>query len=149
MKAQQVMPTTYALVAALAMILLHVLVPLPRVIPSPWHLLGLAPLALGVALNLAADHSFHNAGTTVKPLEEPTALITGGVFRFSRNPMYLGFVLVLLGVAILLRSVTPYLIIPVFAVLTDRVFIRVEEANLDRRFGEAWLQYRARVRRWL
>jgi protein-S-isoprenylcysteine O-methyltransferase Ste14 len=143
------MPTTYTLVAAVMMIALHVIVPIQVIVPSPWHLFGFVPLVAGVVLNLLADNAFRNAGTTVKPLEEPTVLICDGVFRLSRNPMYLGFVAVLLGIAILLRSIAPYLVIPVFAVLMDRIFILTEERSLERRFGEAWVKYSLRVRRWL
>ena len=149
MRAQQVMPTTYLLVSILGMIALHWLIPLGTIIPSPWNLLGLLPLVAGVALNLLADRAFHVAQTTVKPLEKPTALIRDGVFRFSRNPMYVGFVLVLLGIACLLRSVTPFIVIPIFGVWMDRLFITAEEANLKESFGEAWVQYSARVRRWM
>jgi protein-S-isoprenylcysteine O-methyltransferase Ste14 len=149
MKAKNVMPTAYLLMSILGMIALHMLIPLRMVVPSPWNLLGLLPLALGVALNLVADRALHTAKTTVKPLDQPTVLIRDGVFRLSRNPMYLGFVLVLLGIAVLLRSLAPFLIIPVFGMLMDRLFITAEEANLKRSFGEAWLQYSARVRRWL
>jgi len=149
MRPEKVMPTTYLLVAILAMIALHWLIPLRTLIPSPWNLLGLLPLAAGVGLNLLADRAFHMAKTTVKPLERPAVLVRDGVFRCTRNPMYLGFVLVLLGIAILLRSVTPFLVIPIFAILMDRLFITAEEFNLERSFGEDWLQYRTQVRRWL
>jgi len=149
MKPKNVMPTTYLLLSILAMIALHLLIPVHMVVPASWNLLGLLPLALGVAINLMADQAFHRAKTTVKPLDQPTVLIRDGVFRFSRNPMYLGFVLILLGLAILLRSLTPFFIIPIFAVWMDRLFIPAEEANLKRAFGQTWLEYSARVRRWL
>lgn len=149
MQAKNVMPTTYLLVSILAMVALHLLIPLDLVVPACWNLLGLLPLALGVAINLMADQAFHRAKTTVKPLDQPTVLIRDGVFRFSRNPMYLGFVLILLGLAILLRSLTPFFIIPILAVSMDRLFIPAEEANLKRAFGQTWQEYSARVRRWL
>jgi protein-S-isoprenylcysteine O-methyltransferase Ste14 len=63
--------------------------------------------------------------------------------------MYLGFVLILLGLAILLGSLFPLLIVPVFAVVMDRVFIVVEERMLGEKFGQAWLDYKGRTRRWL
>jgi protein-S-isoprenylcysteine O-methyltransferase Ste14 len=63
--------------------------------------------------------------------------------------MYLGYVLILIGVAVMLASLTPLLVIPVFAVLMDRVFVSVEEQMLQDRFGPVWTEYRARVRRWL
>jgi len=58
-------------------------------------------------------------------------------------------VLALMGIAVLLGSVTPWLIVPIFAVLMDRVFITVEERMLQARFGQAWSEYKARVRRWI
>ena len=63
--------------------------------------------------------------------------------------MYLGYLLILLGVALIVRSVTPYAVILVFAVLMDRVFIRVEEQMLEKQFGQDWLEYAQEVRRWV
>jgi protein-S-isoprenylcysteine O-methyltransferase Ste14 len=120
-----------------------------RIIPPPWNLLGLVPLALGVIVNLVADKAFHKANTTVKPFEESSALITHGVFRASRNPMYLGFVLVLIGTAVLMRSLTPYVVVPAFAILIDRMYITVEERMLAEKFGAEWERYRQSTRRWL
>ena len=120
-----------------------------RIIPPLWNLLGMIPLALGVVVNLIADQAFHKANTTVKPFKESTALITEGAFRISRNPMYLGFVLVLIGIAVLMRSLTPYVIVLIFAILMDRMYIREEERMLAEEFGTAWEQYKRNVRRWL
>jgi protein-S-isoprenylcysteine O-methyltransferase Ste14 len=107
------------------------------------------PLACGIALNLIADDAFRKAKTIVKPFEESTALVTSGVFRISRHPMYLGFVLSLIGIAVLLGSLSPFFVIPVFAVLMDRVFIQVEERMLEATFGQAWLGYKAKAGRWI
>ncbi len=145
----KLLPTHYLLFAILIMAALHFLFPGAMIVPLPWNLLGLVPLAGGIAINLMADSAFHKAGTTVKPFQESTALITDGVFRLSRNPMYLGFVLVLIGIAALLGSLTPWIIVPLLAVLMDRVFITVEERMLQARFGQAWLEYKAQVRRWI
>jgi protein-S-isoprenylcysteine O-methyltransferase Ste14 len=149
MAEKRVLPPTYLLVAIVAAIALHFLLPMAKVIPTPWNLVGLIPLGCGIALNLIADRAFNQAQTTVKPFEESTVLVTDGAFGISRNPMYLGYVLILLGLAVMLRSVGPYIVIPVFAVLMDRVFIRVEEHMLEERFGETWSEYRRRVRRWI
>jgi len=119
------------------------------IFPVPWNLLGLVLLAGGIVINLIADSAFHKAGTTVKPFQESTALITEGVFRISRNPMYLGFVFVLMGIAMLLGSLMPWFVIPLFAVLMDRIFITAEEQMLQTRFGQAWSEYKAKVRRWM
>ena len=149
MKDKKVLPPTYLLVAIVLMLALHFLLPVYKIVPTPWNLLGILPLACGIALNLIADKAFHQVQTTVKPFEESTALITTGVFRITRNPMYLGYLLILLGVALIVRSVIPYAVILVFAVLMDRVFIRVEEQMLEKQFGQDWLEYAQEVRRWV
>jgi protein-S-isoprenylcysteine O-methyltransferase Ste14 len=149
MKFKQILPPTYVLVALIAMLILHFIIPGIKLIPMPWNLLGLIPLVIGVALNLLADGDFRRAGTTVKPFQESSVLLTNGVFGFSRHPMYLGFVLILVGVAILMGSLTPWFIIPVFAALMELVFIRVEEHMLEEKFGQAWLAYKKKVRRWI
>jgi protein-S-isoprenylcysteine O-methyltransferase Ste14 len=137
------------LFAILIAIALHFSFPGRIILPAMWKLLGLIPLAGGIAVNLIADRAFHKTGTTVKPFQESAALITGGVFRMSRHPMYLGFLLILIGVAMLLGSLTPWFMIPLFAILIDRLFIIVEEQMLLAKFGQTWLDYKARVRRWI
>jgi protein-S-isoprenylcysteine O-methyltransferase Ste14 len=149
MKRKPVLPPTYVYVAMVVMVALHFLFPVVRIIPVPWDLLGLIPLAAGAVLNVSADSAFRKAKTTVKPFQESAALVTDGVYRISRHPMYLGFVLILLGLAILLGSLTPFFIVPIFAVVMDRVFIVAEERMLAEKFGQAWLDYKARVRRWV
>jgi protein-S-isoprenylcysteine O-methyltransferase Ste14 len=149
MKTKAILPPTYVLIALIIMLILHFALPVVWIIPLPWDLLGLIPLVAGIALNILADRAFHQAGTTVKPFQESTALITDGVFRVSRHPMYLGFVLILVGVAILLGSLTPWVIIPIFAALMEVVFIRIEERMLAEKFGPTWTAYKEKVRRWI
>lgn len=149
MLGKKLLPPAYLLIAILVMIAFHWLLPLSQIVAGLWRLTGLMPLAAGISLNIAADRAFQRAGTTVKPFEASTTLITTGVFRISRHPMYLGFVLILLGVAALLGSLTPWLVIPIFAILIDRVFIQAEERMLAEQFGQSWLVYKAGVRRWL
>jgi len=114
----------------------------------PWNFIGIISLLLGIAINLFADKALHAANTTVKPSQESTTLVTNSVYCFSRHPMYLGFVLVLLGIAVLLGSLTPWIVIPIFATLMEVVFIQVEERMLAGKFGEGWLKYKKNVRRW-
>jgi protein-S-isoprenylcysteine O-methyltransferase Ste14 len=149
MTSKRVLPPTYLWAAMIVMVALHFVFPAKRIIPFPWDLLGLIPLALGIAINIVADKAFREAKTTVKPFQESAALITGGVYRISRHPMYLGFVLVLIGLAVLLGSLMPFFIIPIFAIVMDRVFIVVEERMLAEKFGRKWLDYKAKVRRWV
>ncbi len=146
---KKIMPTTYLLVAILFCVVLHFLVPILYIMPSPWNLIGLIPLFFGLWINLSADRAFKKAETTVKPFEESNALIQDGVFRWSRNPMYLGFVAILLGISVILRSLSPYIAVVVFVVLIDLMFIRVEEQMLEEKFGDGWKRYRSGVRKWM
>jgi protein-S-isoprenylcysteine O-methyltransferase Ste14 len=145
----KLMPPTFLVAAILAEACLHYFLPLARMVPSPWNLAGVLPLALGVWLNLAADRSFKTARTTVKPFQESAALVQDGVFRLSRNPMYLGFEAVLTGIALLFGTASPWLVVAVFPFVIDGVYVRVEERMLDARFGDEWRRYKARVRKWL
>ena len=145
----KIMPTTYLLIAIILCVGLHLLFPIQSILPPPWNLFGLIPLIFGIWINLSADHAFKKVNTTVKPFEETSSLLTEGVFQWTRNPMYLGFVAILLGISICLRSLSPYLAVIVFIVLLDRLFIRVEEQMLENEHGETWKKYRSRVRKWI
>jgi protein-S-isoprenylcysteine O-methyltransferase Ste14 len=131
------------------MVALHCLWPVYSYWTFPVSLLGLVPLAIGIGLNLAADSLFKRHGTTVKPFEEPSSLVTAFPFSISRNPMYLGMVIILIGVALLLGTVSPLIPAIVLPVVIDRRFVRMEERMLAARFGEQWEQYRLQVRRWI
>ena len=148
MSEARTLPPTYLFISLASMVLLHFFIPLYQLTPYPWNAAGLIPLATGIALNLSADNAFKKYGTTIKPFEESQVLVTTGAFKFSRNPMYLGMVLILLGVAILLGALSPFIIIPLFTIAMDRMFIVSEENMLEQRFGNSWKQYKAGVRRW-
>lgn len=143
------LPPTYLFIAIVVMVLLHLLLPGAKIIAYPWRLVGFVPLLLGFLINLIADQAFKKNHTTVKPFEESTSLITTGVFRLSRHPMYLGMVLMVGGIALLLGTLTPFLVIPVFALLMEMMFVRIEERMLASKFGDAWWQYQKNVRRWI
>lgn len=149
MQLRKLLPPTYLYLAVALVIMLYILVPGPQIMPSLWRYLGILPLILGGALNVLADQAFKRHKTTVKPFEESTYLVTDGVFRLSRNPMYLGFVLILVGIAMLLGSLTPWIGVVGFPFLMENRFIRTEETMLEARFGDTWLAYKQRTRRWL
>lgn len=146
---RRILPTVYVLVALLAMAGLHLVLPVARLLAWPWSALGVVPLGIGVIMNVMADGALRRAGTTVRPFDESTALVTGGVYRISRHPMYLGIVLIVLGIAGLLGTLTPFLVIAPLALVLDRRFIRAEERMLEERFGEEWYEYKTSVRRWI
>ena len=107
-------------------------------------LAGAVTSALGVI-------SFRRARTTVNPMkpESSSSLVTSGIYRLTRNPMYLGFLLVLLGWAVFLSSILAFLFLPAFIVYMNHFQIEPEERALATLFGEAFAAYKARARRWL
>jgi len=137
------------LVALAATIAFDQTLPLSDWPPAPWNLLGALPLGMGLALAVVADRQFKRAGTAVSPFAQASALVTGGVFAVSRNPMYLGLVLVLAGAALLLGSVPALLVAPTYAALVQVRFVLPEEARLAAQFGDAYSAYRSATRRWL
>jgi protein-S-isoprenylcysteine O-methyltransferase Ste14 len=95
--------------------------------------------------------SFIRAKTTVNPMkpDSSSSLVVSGIYRFTRNPMYLGFLLGLLGWAIFLSNALAFFLLPAFIVYMNRFQIEPEEKALARLFGEQFVAYRSRVRRWL
>jgi protein-S-isoprenylcysteine O-methyltransferase Ste14 len=119
-------------------------------VSSPWNWgVGLLLAILGLSMNLPSAGLFRSLKTNLIPYNDPDVLVTTGWFRFTRNPMYLGFVVILLGVAVGLGSIYGYLVPVAFAVIIDRSFIRIEEKAMSRIFGQAYEDYRSKVRRWI
>ena len=149
MKLIKINPPFYFYFFFLIIVILHLLTPVVKFVYYPFTLLGIIPILIGIILNLAADSSFKKNDTTVKPLLEAKVLITTGIFKITRNPMYLGFVLILLGIAILLGTILPFIVIIIFAVFLDIIFIKYEEKKLENIFESKWHEYKNSVRRWI
>jgi protein-S-isoprenylcysteine O-methyltransferase Ste14 len=147
--AKILVPPVWFLLAGCTMVVLHHTAPWMRLVPHTWAWLGLVPVAAGICLALSSARLFRRAATPIEPWETPFVLVIDGPYRFTRNPMYLGLALSLLGLAVWLGTLTPFLVVPLFVwVLTAR-FVRREEQRLEERFGSRYLAYKARVRRWI
>ena len=105
----------------------------------------------GVWSALAGIAAFRRVGTTVSPLrpEKASSLVVCGVYRFTRNPMYLGLLLVLIAWALILSNALALIILPAFILYMNRFQIGPEEAALAAAFGPDFTTYKSRVRRWL
>ena len=116
----------------------------------PWAL-GAALAGIGVVVGIADVLQFRRARTTLNPLtpDEASALVSGGIYRWTRNPMYLGMALVLAGWGLYIGNLGALALIGLFVMYIDRFQIDPEERALQARFGDAFAAYRKRVRRWL
>jgi protein-S-isoprenylcysteine O-methyltransferase Ste14 len=121
-------------------------------IPWPWagssRWIGVSMIVAAVVLALWARVRFDRAGTNVNPRRPSTALVLHGPYRFTRNPMYLGMLIAVLGVGFAFRNIWALLLLPPFGLALHYLIIRREEAYLEAKFGDAYRAYRSRVRRW-
>jgi protein-S-isoprenylcysteine O-methyltransferase Ste14 len=131
---------------------LDALIPAPLLGPS-WLIsrlvVGGVLAVAGIALAIAAKRRFDAAGTETNPLRPTTAIVGAGPYRFTRNPMYLGMATVYLGIAVALDNAWILGLAAPLLVVIEYGVIRREERYLAGKFGEAYLAYRRRVRRWI
>ena len=113
--------------------------------------LAIALILAGLALNLLPGLAFLRAGTTFNPLrpDAATSLVTSGIYRHTRNPMYLGDSVILLGWALYLGNAAAFVAVPAFMLYITRFQIQPEERHLSARFPEAYASFRKRTPRWL
>ena len=130
-------------------ILLHYLIPIRIVIPPPYSYFGAIVMLLGLGLMLWAASVFRKTGTEFQLEGGGSALVTSGPFRFSRNPMYLGILIWLIGFAVLLGSLVVFVVPLIIFLLAQFILIPIEERRMEEIFGEEYRAYKGRVRRWL
>ena len=106
---------------------------------------------MGMSLGVMGVTQFRKAQTTPNPqaLEKVSSLVTSGIYRYSRNPMYLGLVLILLGWAFYLSHFLAFVLLPVFILYMTRFQIQPEEQMMARKFGKTYQAYLNKVRRWV
>jgi len=102
-----------------------------------------------IALTVGGFITQKRAGTDPIPFNPSTRIVAHGLYRFTRNPIYVGFALCTLALAILADSTWMLLAVPIGLVLIDRIVIVREERYLERKFGEEYLSYKRSVRRWI
>jgi protein-S-isoprenylcysteine O-methyltransferase Ste14 len=144
-------PLGVVLVTAALMWLVSWAVPRLEFVLPAREVIALSFAALGGVVILSGIASFRRAGTTFNPLkpEATSSLVVSGVYAFTRNPMYLGFLFVLVGWAVFLSTALAFLLLPLFVLYMNRFQIQPEEKALISRFGQEFVSYKSRVRRWL
>ena len=141
-------PLIYAVPLTMGLIL-HIAFPirfLPGVLPL---ILGWPLIAIALFVILWANQVMIRAGTNVNPYEPTVTIVTEGPYRFTRNPMYLSMTLLYGGISILINALWALLLLPAVLLVMHRGVIEREERYLEQKFGKEYVQYKARVRRWI
>ncbi|CAD5107925.1 methyltransferase family protein [Zestomonas carbonaria] len=141
-------PLIYLIFIGVAWGLTYLLpLPLPE---NNWTIyLGWGLIDAGILLSAWSALAMAQHKTTINPYKKPRHLLESGPFRYSRNPIYLGFNLIYGGIALLIHSWWPWILLPLLILTMTLGVIVPEEVVLERQFGDSYRRYRARVRRWL
>ena len=142
-------PPVILLVFLLLQYVLHKYVPVFTVVAAPWNLAGIVLIVAGLLVIIMPATAFSRAGTTIKPFKESSALVRGGMYRITRNPMYLGMVTALTGAAIIYGTLSTFIAPILFVPILNVRVIRHEEVMLEERFGEDYRDFKRSVRRWI
>ncbi|MGA9575601.1 MAG: isoprenylcysteine carboxylmethyltransferase family protein [Lysobacterales bacterium] len=148
-KKRKIIPPVYALMALASIWLIHYFLPVYRYMHEPLTYAGVAAVFLGITMASISAEIFKRAGTGIVPFDEATTLVTNGFYRYSRNPMYLGMFLMVAGMAFLMGSVGAALPVVIFVLIIRNNFVLGEERFLEASFGQQYLDYKSKVRRWL
>jgi len=145
----RIKPPIIAIVLLLISFGLHFLVQGEAKLLASFRFTGIFILVVGFWIIFWAFGLFQKKETPVIPTDIPTTVVSDGPFRFSRNPMYFGMVLILLGAACSVGTFPMFLAPLTFLLIINRIFIPYEERKMEDLFGQTYLDYKRRVRRWL
>ena len=142
-------PPHYLVLSIASIIGIDWLVPVPFVAAAFALIGGLLFLVIGLILAASAARLFSKAKTGIVPFSESTKLVVSGAYRFTRNPMYLGMFFCLIGVTLLVNNVVGLLVLLLFFLMIRQRFVLKEEVQMQETFGDDYVQFRARIRRWI
>jgi len=142
-------PPRIAMFLLLMALFLHLLFPMPWSYQYSSIYLSGTLVSAGFGVMMLAWWQFRERKVAICPTASTCHLITGGIYRFTRNPMYLGMVAMLGGVAVYFGTLPFYAVTIIYFVIIDRWFCLYEEKKLSKEFGRDYESYRSKVRRWL
>ena len=142
------MPPVIILIAILFQIALHKLLPI-MIIFEKMYWFGIVMGFLGFFIFTGSTLLFRINKTTMIPFQDPSFLITNGIYKYTRNPMYLGMLFVQFGIAIYFGSISPFIIPFLFIPIMNSRIIQHEEVMLEKQFGESYIIFKNSVRRWI
>ena len=148
-KKRRIVPPVYLLGTLVLMWLLQHFLPVYRFVQPPLAYAGIVVILIGVVMTAISAGLFLKVDTGLVPFDEAKVLVTSGLYRFTRNPMYLGMFMMLLGVGFMFGAVSALLPIPVFFLIIRNNFVLGEERFCEAAFGQEFRDYKAKVRRWI
>ena len=149
MKKLKKVPPAWILPCLVLMFILDSFFPMYEWLLSPWHYLSFIPIIISLLILGAASKRLARANTTLAPFGDATHLVTHGIYHYSRNPMYLGMALILLGCALFFGSITALIPVIIYMCIIQTLFIFPEEKRLLAAFGTDYEQFCQQVRRWI
>ena len=148
-KKRKIIPPVYLAMTLALMWPMNHYFPFYQLTTPPMAYLAIIPVVFGIVMAAISAGMFRLADTGIEPFEKATTLVTTGFYRYTRNPMYMGMFMMLLGVGLLLGSAGALLPVPLFILIIRNHFVLGEERFLEAAFDQHYLQYKSEVRRWL
>ena len=142
-------PPVVAMFYIIVAILLGIFIPLVSELSRTIRNIGFGFVVIGFLFGVAAFIEFRKAKTTILPHGSVSNIISSGIFRFTRNPIYLGFLLMVIGFPLNYGSIWGIIAAPFFVTTMNRLVIEKEEAYLEKKFKEEYTSFKSSVRRWL
>ena len=147
---KKILPPVLFIVFIVVMVVTSWLMDSLHTVNYTYNLLGIFGVAIGLFISIKGKALFKTLGTNIMTFDNPDKLVTEGIYQYSRNPMYLGFVVALLGFALLTgASIVSFLFVVLFFLITDRWYIAFEEKAMMKTFGGEYKAYCQTVRRWI
>jgi len=137
------------LAGIITQLLIGYIAPVEPLLSATWQYIGIALMVLGFATILLMARSFRKHETTIIPDGQPSTLMEGGLFAYSRNPIYVAMAVLLIGSGLAIGHIAALIVVPLFVLLVQQIWIVKEEENLEAEFGQIYRNYKIKVRRWL
>ena len=145
----KIYPPLMVLAGIITQLLIGYIAPVEPLLSATWQYIGIALMVLGFATILLTARSFRKHETTIIPDGQPSTLMEGGFFAYSRNPIYVAMAVLLIGSGLAIGHIWVLIVVPLFVLLVQQIWIVKEEENLEAEFGQIYRNYKIKVRRWL
>ncbi len=141
-------PPNYFYACLILCVVLRIIFPEYKIMTFPYNMSGIIVIIAGIYLVIHPWYLFKNHNTP-ESFEPSTYLVQGSIYKYSRNPMYVGGILILAGMALTLNNLTAFVTPVIFYLSMHFMFIPYEEKELENIFGSKYLEYKKKVRRWI